>query len=199
MDAHPTPASEGPSGPARTILDAAEMQRSLTRMAHQVVELNHGAEGLVVLGIPTRGAHLARRMAALVGGIEHAEVAVGTLDITMYRDDLRRNPTRAVGRTEVPVRLEGRTVVLVDDVLFSGRTVLAALDALKDLGRPERVMLAVLVDRGHRELPVQADVVGLRIGTSTDERVAVRLAEVDGADEVTIRRDETGSTEGARR
>jgi len=157
-------------------------------MAHQVVELNRGADDLIVLGIPTRGVPLGERLAGLVGGIEGVEVPVGTLDITMYRDDLRKNPTRAVGPTHIPGSIEGKNLVIVDDVLQSGRTVLAALDALKDIGRPARVMLAVLVDRGHRELPVQANVTGLRIGTAADERVSVALAERDGHDAVTIQR-----------
>ena len=185
------PADQDPvltAGPVRTILDSSEIARSLTRMAHQVVELNHGADDLIVLGIPTRGVPLGRRLAALVGEVEGVEVPVGTLDITMYRDDLRKNPTRKVGPTHVPGSIEGKNLVLVDDVLQSGRTVLAALDALKDIGRPARVMLAVLVDRGHRELPLQADVTGLAIGTAADERVSVHLAERDGTDEVTIQR-----------
>lgn len=185
------PADQDPvltAGPVRTILDSSEIARSLTRMAHQVVELNHGADDLIVLGIPTRGVPLGRRLAALVGEVEGVEVPVGTLDITMYRDDLRKNPTRKVGPTHVPGSIDGKNLVLVDDVLQSGRTVLAALDALKDIGRPARVMLAVLVDRGHRELPLQADVTGLAIGTAADERVSVHLAERDGTDEVTIQR-----------
>lgn len=173
---------------ARTILSEEEIQRTLTRVTHQVLELSHGAQGLVLLGIPTRGVPLAHRLARSIAEAEGLEVPVGVLDITMYRDDLRRHPTRAAGRSQIPATLEGRTVLLVDDVLFSGRTVLAALDALKDIGRPGRVMLATLVDRGHRELPVQADVVGLRIGTARDEHVIVHLAEVDGEDKVTIQR-----------
>lgn len=173
---------------ARTILSEEEIQRTLTRMTHQVLELSHGAQGLVLLGIPTRGVPLAHRLARSIAEAEGLEVPVGVLDITMYRDDLRRHPTRAAGRSQIPAPLEERTVLLVDDVLFSGRTVLAALDALKDIGRPGRVMLATLVDRGHRELPVQADVVGLRIGTARDEHVIVHLAEVDGEDKVTIQR-----------
>lgn len=180
--------ADEPAGPVRTILDADEIQRALTRMAHQVTELSRGASNLVVLGIPTRGVPLSRRLAAQINQIEGAQVPVGDLDITLYRDDLRRNPTRTAGRSQIPCSVEGRTVLLVDDVLFSGRTVLAALDALKDIGRPGRVMLATLVDRGHRELPVQADVVGLRIGTARDEHVIVHLAEVDGEDKVTIQR-----------
>ncbi|MGO4956122.1 bifunctional pyr operon transcriptional regulator/uracil phosphoribosyltransferase PyrR [Luteococcus sp. Sow4_B9] len=183
-----TDAPQPSHGPARTLLDGDEIARALTRMAHQVVELNRGADRLVVLGIPTRGVPLSRRLACAIERIEDVEVPVGDLDVTMYRDDLRRNPTREVGRTSIPVEIEGRTVVLVDDVLYSGRTVLAALDALKDIGRPARVVLAVLVDRGHRELPVQADITGLAIGSAKDERVTVHLQERDGTDVVTIER-----------
>lgn len=179
----------------RTLLDDREISRALARMAHQVVELNRGTDGLVLLGIPTRGAPLARRLAAAVESVEDGRVEVGEIDTTMYRDDLRRHPTMTVGRSHVPVALDDRTVVLVDDVLQSGRTVQAALEALKDLGRPARVMLAVLVDRGHRELPVQADVVGLQTGTARDERVSVRLTETDGEDLVTISREMPGHEE----
>ena len=181
-----TPAEE--SANVRSILDADEISRSLVRMAHQVVELNRGADDVVVLGIPSRGVPLAARLAGQIGQIEHCDVPLGTLDITMYRDDLRRNPTRTVGRTSLPCPIEGKHVGLVDDVVYSGRTVLAALDALKDEGRPASVQLAVLVDRGHRELPIQADIVGLQLGTARDERVSVHLAETDGRDSVTIER-----------
>ncbi|MEL4505866.1 bifunctional pyr operon transcriptional regulator/uracil phosphoribosyltransferase PyrR [Luteococcus sp. H138] len=186
------------AGPVRTILDADEIQRALTRMAHQVTELSRGAESLLVLGIPTRGVPLSRRLAAEINRIEGIRVPVGDLDITLYRDDLRRNPTRTASRSRIPCPVEGRTVLLVDDVLYSGRTILAALDALKDIGRPARVMLATLVDRGHRELPLQADVVGLRIGTGKDERVAVHLAEHDGEDLVTIQRTTPDAAKGTR-
>lgn len=187
-DTTPIPTAGTAPVEARTILSEEEIQRTLTRMTHQVLELSHGAQGLVLLGIPTRGVPLAHRLARSIAEAEGLEVPVGVLDITMYRDDLRRHPTRAAGRSQIPAPLEGRTVLLVDDVLFSGRTVLAALDALKDIGRPGRVMLATLVGRGHRELPVQADVVGLPIGTARDEHVIVHLAEVDGEDKVTIQR-----------
>ena len=178
---------------SRTVLDADQITRACARMAHEVLEANRGAAGLVLLGIPTRGVPLAHRLATAMaeaeGGLE-AAIPVGSLDVTMYRDDLRRHPTRAVGRTEVPVGVDGAVVVLVDDVLYSGRTVRAALDALGDLGRPRAVRLAVLVDRGHRELPVRADHVGKNLPTRSDERVSVRLREVDGTDEVTITRDD---------
>jgi len=174
--------------PARVIIDSDELGRALARMAHQLLEANHGAENLLLLGIPTRGVPLARRLAGLIAEIEDRTVPVGSLDITMYRDDLRRNPTRVVGRTDVPGSVDDAVVVLVDDVLYSGRTIAAAFDAVRDLGRPRAVRLAVLVDRGHRELPIAADAVGRRIQTAADERVRVRLAETDGVDEVTISR-----------
>ncbi len=145
-------------------------------MAHQILEANRGADGLVLLGIPTRGVALAERLAREIVRIEGSDLPVGALDITMYRDDLRRQPTRAVGRTHLPVEVDDRVVVLVDDVLYSGRTVRAALDALGDVGRPRTVRLAVLVDRGHRELPIQPDHVGADLPTRPGERVRVRLA-----------------------
>ena len=171
---------------ARQVLDADQISRACARMAHEILESNRGADGLVLLGIPTRGVPLARRLARAMSDVEGTTIPVGSLDVTMYRDDLRHHPTRAVGRTEVPVGVDGAVVVLVDDVLYSGRTVRAALDALGDLGRPRAVRLAVLVDRGHRDLPVRADHVGKNLPTRSAERVAVRLAEVDGLDEVTI-------------
>lgn len=179
------PASTTP-GAAHIILTAADVSRAVTRLASAVVERNHGTEGLILLGIQTRGVPLARRLADSIEQIEGERVPTGELDITMYRDDLRRHPTRAVGRTRVPVSIDGATVVLVDDVLYSGRTVVAALDALRDLGRPAAVKLVVLVDRGHREVPIQADHVGKDLPTASDERVYVHLAEIDGVDEVSI-------------
>jgi pyrimidine operon attenuation protein/uracil phosphoribosyltransferase len=141
----------------------------------------------VLLGIPTRGVPLARRLATRIGAFENVDVPVGVLDITLYRDDLSRNATRAIGPTEVPPGgIDGKRVILVDDVLFSGRTVRAALDALSDIGRPSSVQLAVLVDRGHRELPIRADYVGKNIPTALAESVKVTLAEVDGGDEVRL-------------
>lgn len=172
---------------ARTVLDAADVSRALTRIAHEIVERNKGAADLVVLGIPTRGVPLARRLAARIGEIEGIDVPVGSLDVTMYRDDLRLRPARALERTEIPAAgIDGRVVVLVDDVLFSGRTIRAALDALGDLGRPRAVQLAVLVDRGHRELPIRADHVGKNLPTSHSEKVRVRLHGHDDVESVTI-------------
>lgn len=182
---------------SRVVLRTEDIARGLRRMAHEVLERNRGADDLVVLGIPTRGVMLARRLADLMAEVEGRAIPVGSLDITLYRDDLRRQPTRAPGTLTIPADgIDDRVVVLVDDVLYSGRTIRAALDALTDLGRPRVVRLAVLVDRGHRELPIRADVVGKNLPTSSSERVHVRLAEADGrADEVRISRVPTGATE----
>ncbi len=170
------------------VLDQSDITRALSRIAHEILEREKGAENLVLLGIPSRGVPLAHRIAERISAIEpDASPPVGSLDITMYRDDLRLRPARALERTEMPRGgIDGRTVVLVDDVLFSGRSVRAALDALSDLGRPRAVRLAVLVDRGHREFPIRADYVGKNVPTSLRESVQVRLAEIDGTDEVII-------------
>lgn len=181
---------------SRVVMDAEQIARACARMAHQLLEANRGAAGLVLLGIPTRGVPLAERLAEAIAGVEGVRVPVGALDITLYRDDLRRNPTRAPAQTRLPVDLDDTVVVLVDDVLYSGRTVRAALDALGDLGRPRAVRLAVLVDRGHRQLPIRADHVGKNLPTAASERVQVRLAELDGVNEVTITRDTGTGTEG---
>jgi len=167
-------------------MEADQIARACARIAHQILEANRGAEGLVLMGIPSRGVPLAHRLAAVMNQVEGVRVPVGALDVTMYRDDLRRQPTRAVGHTDLPVEVEGSTVVLVDDVLYSGRTVRAALDALGDIGRPRAVRLAVLVDRGHRELPIRADHIGSYVPTRAGEHVTVRLAELDGIDQVSI-------------
>ncbi|WP_203940357.1 bifunctional pyr operon transcriptional regulator/uracil phosphoribosyltransferase PyrR [Spirilliplanes yamanashiensis] len=176
------PASE------KVILSAADIQRVVDRIAHQILEKTSGATGTVLLGIPTRGVPLARRLAARIHAFEGIDVPVGALDITLYRDDLRLQATRAIGKTELPGGgIDGRRVILVDDVLYSGRTVRAALDALNDVGRPSSVQLAVLVDRGHRQLPIRADYVGKNIPTALAEKVRVRLAECDGGtDEVKL-------------
>lgn len=171
----------------RIVLHEADIARALTRISHEILESNRGPDNLVVLGIPTRGVTLADRIAALVTQIAGVDVPVGALDVTMYRDDLSRNPTRAPRRTEIPPGgIDGKTVVLVDDVLFSGRSIRAALDALQDIGRPAAVRLATLIDRGHRELPIRPDFVGKNLPSARDERVNVRLAEVDGEESVTI-------------
>ncbi|MEO5853187.1 MAG: bifunctional pyr operon transcriptional regulator/uracil phosphoribosyltransferase PyrR [Nocardioides sp.] len=179
----PTPPREG----SRTVLDARDINRALTRIAHEILERNKGARDLVLLGIPRRGVPLARRIAEKISAVEEYAVPVGSLDVTMYRDDLRRGPVRALMPTEIPPGgIEGKTVVLVDDVLFSGRTIRAALDAMTEIGRPAAVRLAVLIDRGHRELPIRADFVGKNLPTSLVERVSVSLAGVDETDAVTI-------------
>ncbi len=188
----PSPSALPPPGsPAvadeRLVLESAEINRALSRIAHEILERNKGAGGLVLLGIPTRGVHLARRLARRLAEIEGTVVPVGALDVTMHRDDLRRQPIRTIAATEVPEGgIDEKVVVLVDDVLYSGRTIRAALDALSDLGRPRAVRLAVLVDRGHRELPIRADHVGKNLPTAQTERVRVRLREVDGDDAVAI-------------
>ena len=172
---------------ARTVLDDADIGRAIRRIAHEIVEKARGSEDLILLGIPTRGVALAHRVAAAIDAIEGTHVPVGSLDITLYRDDLRLKPARALEPTTIPPGgIDDRTVVLVDDVLYSGRTVRAALDALNDVGRPAAVRLAVLVDRGHRQLPIRPDYVGKNLPTSIAEQVKVEVAEVDGVDRVTI-------------
>lgn len=177
--------------PERLILSAADLQRALARIAHEIVERNRGVDELVLLGIRSRGAPIAQRLRAKLFELERVEVPLGELDITMYRDDLaERRLSSNVGPSLVPVALSGRRVVLVDDVIFTGRSVRAALDAVMDYGRPSSVQLAVLIDRGHRELPIRADYVGKNVPTARDEDVRVRLVETDGIDEVVICRAE---------
>jgi len=171
---------------ARTVLDDQDISRALTRITHEILEKNRDADGLVLLGIPTRGVHLARRIAERMSQVEGRDIAAGALDVTMYRDDLRLKPARSLEHTDIPDEVDDKVVVLIDDVLMSGRTIRAALDALSDLGRPRAVQLAVLVDRGHRELPIRADYVGKNLPTSLAEKVRVRLAEIDENDSVTI-------------
>ncbi|HWL96479.1 MAG TPA: bifunctional pyr operon transcriptional regulator/uracil phosphoribosyltransferase PyrR [Nocardioidaceae bacterium] len=181
------PPSSSPPGAERTVLDASDISRALTRISHEILERNKGADELLLLGIPTRGVALAQRIAARLNSAEGVQVPVGSLDTTMYRDDLRLRPARALEHTEIPEPgVDGKTVVLVDDVLFSGRTIRAALDALNDVGRPHAVRLATLVDRGHRELPIRADFVGKNLPTSMTEKVRVLLEEHDGRDCVVI-------------
>ncbi|WP_256883459.1 bifunctional pyr operon transcriptional regulator/uracil phosphoribosyltransferase PyrR [Arthrobacter sp. STN4] len=179
--------------PSRMVLSAADIDRALTRIAYEILEANKGSENLLLLGIPRRGFPLAQRLAAKLAATDPSidpAAITGQLDVTMFRDDLAHQPTRAPQRTELPASgIDGKVVVLVDDVLYSGRTIRAALDALVDLGRPQAVRLAVLVDRGHRELPIRADHVGKNLPTSSAEKVRVRLAEIDGpgtVDEVVI-------------
>ncbi|HHY10212.1 MAG TPA: bifunctional pyr operon transcriptional regulator/uracil phosphoribosyltransferase PyrR [Firmicutes bacterium] len=169
------------------ILDEEQIRRGLTRIGHEIIERNRGTDNLLLVGIYTRGVPLARRLARIIKSIEGADVVVGRLDISLYRDDLSSvDEQPVVSHTEIPVDVEGRVVVLVDDVLFTGRTARAALDAVIDLGRPERIQLAVLVDRGHRELPIRADYVGKNLPTSRKEIVSVRLREIDDEDQVVI-------------
>ncbi|RTR27282.1 bifunctional pyr operon transcriptional regulator/uracil phosphoribosyltransferase PyrR [Deinococcus radiophilus] len=173
--------------PKAVILDSAEVRRALTRIAHEIIERNKGAQGLALIGVHTRGLPLAARLAAKLSELEGVEVPTGSLDITLYRDDLSEVARQPIIReTEVPFDLAERRVILVDDVLFTGRTVRAALDALIDIGRPTGIQLAVLVDRGHRELPIRADYVGKNLPTAHDEVVKVKLSETDGADSVEL-------------
>ena len=181
----------GANVPSRELLSAADVTRTIARIAHQIIEKTAGAEGVVLIGIPTRGTVLARRLADKIAEFEGSAPPVGSVDPTLYRDDLRRRPARALEDTAVPdTGVDDALVVLVDDVLMSGRTVRAALDALSDHGRPRAVQLAVLVDRGHRELPIRADYVGKNVPTARDEQILVLLDEVDGSDGVRLRRTE---------
>lgn len=169
------------------ILDREGVRRSLTRIAHEIIEHNRGINNLVLVGIRRRGVPLAERLAKLIKGIEGRQVPVGILDITLYRDDLSTLAYQPLVRsTEIPFPISGKMVVLVDDVIYTGRTIRAALDALIDLGRPKLIQLAVLVDRGHRELPIRADYVGKNVPTSRKEEVSVRLQEIDGEERVVI-------------
>jgi pyrimidine operon attenuation protein/uracil phosphoribosyltransferase len=167
----------------RVVLDERDISRALTRISHEILERNRGPDDVVLLGIPTRGVPLAERLAARIRDVEGESVPYGSLDVTPYRDDLRLQPARALEHTEIPTGgVDGKVVVLVDDVLFSGRTIRAALDALNDLGRPTAIQLAVLVDRGHRELPIRADFVGKNLPTAVVEHVRVAVTEIDGRD-----------------
>ncbi|AZO95186.1 bifunctional pyr operon transcriptional regulator/uracil phosphoribosyltransferase PyrR [Halocella sp. SP3-1] len=171
----------------KKIIDAEGIRRALTRIAHEIIEKNKGVEDLVIIGIRTRGVPLARRLAARIEDIEGVEVSVGILDITLYRDDLSMVAQQPiVHKTEIPFDITGKQVILVDDVLYTGRTVRAALDALIDIGRPRVIQLAILVDRGHRELPIRADYVGKNLPTSQDEVVDVNLREIDELDNILL-------------
>ena len=193
-----TDSAAAPGRAARAVLGPDEIRRAVTRIGHEILERTDGARDVVILGIPTRGVPLARRLASRLEQTEGAHVPVGSLDITLYRDDLRLRPARTLGHTEVPGDgIDGKIVVLVDDVLYSGRTVRAALDALNDLGRPRAVQLAVLVDRGHRELPIRPDYVGKNIPTAKREAVRVLLAETDGEDSVTIHQPDGAHQDGS--
>jgi pyrimidine operon attenuation protein/uracil phosphoribosyltransferase len=173
--------------PSQKLLDAQAINRALSRMAHEIVEINTDNSRLALVGIHTHGVPLAQRLAARITEIVGASVACGTLDIGMHRDDIGlRGGAPVIHKTEVPFDISGKSIVLVDDVLFTGRTIRAAMDALMDLGRPQRIQLAVLVDRGHRELPIRPDYVGKNLPTKFDEKVQVRLRELDATDEVTV-------------
>jgi pyrimidine operon attenuation protein/uracil phosphoribosyltransferase len=176
------------------VMDADRITRTLTRIAHEIVERNKGVDGLALVGIRTRGVHIARRLARILKQITGDDVATGALDITLYRDDLMRHPVGpqpVIRRTEIPFSIDDKKILLVDDVLYTGRTTRAALDALIDFGRPKAIQLIVLVDRGHRELPVKADYVGKNLPTNPDESVQVRLQETDGNDEVVLQQEAT--------
>ena len=172
----------------RQIMNHEDVRRALARVAHEILERNRGAEGLVIVGIHTRGVHLARRIAANLAEFEGIEVPVATLDVSLYRDDnrVRSQSQTKLQPTDIPMGIQGKRVVLVDDVLYTGRTIRAAMDALVDFGRPQQIQLAILLDRGHRELPIRADYVGQNLPTAFNERVKVRLIETDGADEVAL-------------
>jgi pyrimidine operon attenuation protein/uracil phosphoribosyltransferase len=171
----------------RVVMDAMAVQRALSRVAHEILEKNKGTEGLALVGVRSRGVHLAERIRHKIAQIEAVEIPCGIIDITLYRDDLDRREQRpAVMDTDIPFDVDGMHILLVDDVLFTGRTVRAAMDALVDFGRPQSIELVVLVDRGHRELPIRADYVGKNLPTNRRERVHVHLAESDGVDEVVI-------------
>jgi pyrimidine operon attenuation protein/uracil phosphoribosyltransferase len=183
------PSTAEPAVPdSSQVLDADAVRRALWRMAHEIVERHRGPDDLVLVGIHTRGVPLAEAIAGAISEFEGTDVPVGELDIGLYRDDLDRRPVTRLGRTFLPVDVTGVSVVLVDDVLFTGRTVRAALDALSDLGRPQRIELAVLVDRGHRQLPIRADYVGKNLPTALEERVRVRVDAIDGETGVWIER-----------
>jgi pyrimidine operon attenuation protein/uracil phosphoribosyltransferase len=190
MPAPATTASSGgvsDPGTDRTVLDASDISRALSRISHEILERNKGSDDVVLLGIPSRGVPLAERIAERIAAVEGSNVPSGSLDVTMYRDDLRLKPARTLLPTQIPDGgIDDKIVVLVDDVLFSGRTIRAALDALNDVGRPRAVQLAVLVDRGHRELPIRADFVGKNLPTSLVQRVRVHLTGVDDEDAVVI-------------
>lgn len=177
----------------RQVLDGAALDRALTRIAHEILEANSGAANLVLAGVVARGPILAKRIAAVIERVEGSSVPVGEIDITFHRDDVKLRRPRAVAKSLLPVGIDSKTVVIVDDVLYTGRTVRAAMDELLDFGRPSKIQLAALVDRGHRELPIRADFIGKNIPTGPGERVEVRLAEVDDSDEVLLSRDGTES------
>src|SRR5215471_16823484 len=178
-----------PDSKSAVVMDADRIARTLTRIAHEILERNKGVDDLALIGVRTRGVHIARRLGRILKEISGDEVPTGALDITLYRDDLMRHavgPQPVIRRTEIPFSIDGQLILLADDVLYTGRTIRAALDALIDFGRPKSIQLVVLVDRGHRELPIKADYVGKNLPTSPAQSVQVRLLEIDGRDEVEI-------------
>jgi pyrimidine operon attenuation protein/uracil phosphoribosyltransferase len=183
-----------PDTKSAVVMDADRISRTLTRIAHEIVERNKGVEDLALVGVRTRGVHIARRLARTLREITQNDIPTGALDITLYRDDLMRyavGPQPLVRRTEIPFSIDDKKILLVDDVLYTGRTTRAALDALIDFGRPKAIQLIVLVDRGHRELPIKADYVGKNLPTNPEESVRVRLLETDGHDEVVLQQEAT--------
>jgi len=179
--------SKKPTGKITTVMDADAVRRAVTRITHEILEHNKGTDGLALVGIRSRGVHIADRIAAAVKTIEKIDLPRGIVDITLYRDDLSRGDQMPQIRgTEIPFAIEGRKIVVVDDVLYTGRTIRAAMDALMDFGRPENIQLAVMIDRGHRELPIRADYVGKNLPTSRQQQVQVRLVEMDGVDDVLV-------------
>jgi pyrimidine operon attenuation protein/uracil phosphoribosyltransferase len=183
-----------PDTKSAVVMDADRISRTLTRIAHEIVERNKGVEDLALVGVRTRGVHIARRLARTLREITRTDIPTGALDITLYRDDLMRHavgPQPLVRRTEIPFSIDDKKILLVDDVLYTGRTTRAALDALIDFGRPKAIQLIVLVDRGHRELPIKADYVGKNLPTNPEESVRVRLQETDGQDEVVLQQEAT--------
>lgn len=173
--------------PDKVILNKEDIRRAITRIAHEIIERNHGCDGIILIGVHTRGVPLAKRIAANIKGFEQAEIPVGDLDISLHRDDLPNLEEQPLLHpTSIPADVEGKLIILVDDVLYTGRSIRAAMDALIDHGRPKSIQLVVLIDRGHREIPIRADYVGKNMPTSRDEEVEVRLMEIDGRDEVAI-------------
>ena len=183
-----------PDSKSAVVMDADRIARTLTRIAHEILERNKGVDDLALIGVRTRGVHIARRLGKILKEISGDEVPTGALDITLYRDDLMRHavgPQPVIRRTEIPFSIDNRKILLVDDVLYTGRTTRAALDALIDFGRPKNIQLIVLVDRGHRELPIKADYVGKNLPTNPEESVQVRMQETDGNDEVVLQQEAT--------
>lgn len=175
--------------PTKEVVDAVTMKRALTRITYEIIERNRGIDDLVLVGIKTRGIYIAQRIAERLKQLEGVEVPVGELDITLYRDDKKSDEDPEIHSSDIPIAIDGKEVILIDDVLFTGRTIRAALDAIMDFGRPRRISLAVLVDRGHRELPIRADFVGKNIPTALSEQIIVEMEESDGSDRIMINKE----------